>query len=46
MRRDLHVMGRFCYLGRQEMGRAQAPQLETVRRIEIYQHSLNHVLDG
>jgi hypothetical protein len=32
MRRDLHVMEQFCYLGEQELGRSQAPQLEAVSR--------------
>lgn len=32
MRRDLHALEQFCYLGMQEQGRAQAPQLEAVSR--------------
>jgi hypothetical protein len=31
MRRDLHVMERICYIREQELGKAQAPQLEAVR---------------
>ena len=34
MRRDLLLMVRFCYLGVQELGRAQAPQLEAVRALD------------
>jgi hypothetical protein len=33
MRRDLHVMERICYIREQELGKAQAPQLEAVRWI-------------
>jgi hypothetical protein len=32
MRRDLHMMEKFCYLGEQDRRNAQAPQLEAVRR--------------
>ena len=32
MRRDLHVSELFCYRGRQELVRTQAPQLEAVSR--------------
>jgi hypothetical protein len=34
MRRDLHVVEPICYLGRQELGRSQAPQLEAVRALK------------
>jgi hypothetical protein len=33
MRRDLHAMEKFRYSGEQELGRAQAPQLEAVMRL-------------
>jgi hypothetical protein len=33
MRRDLHVVEKFCYLGEQELGKTQAPQLEAVIRL-------------
>jgi hypothetical protein len=33
MRRDLHVRELFCYRGRQELVRTQAPQLEAVSRL-------------
>jgi hypothetical protein len=32
MRRDLHLVEQFCYLGDQEMLKSQAPQLEAVMR--------------
>ncbi len=35
MRRDLHMMERICYRGRQKLGNAQAPQLEAVMNILI-----------
>jgi hypothetical protein len=33
MRRDLRVMEQICYLGKQEIGRTPAPQLEAVSRL-------------
>jgi hypothetical protein len=32
MRRDLHVVELFCYLGKQELEKSQAPQLKAVGR--------------
>jgi hypothetical protein len=32
MRRDLLMMDQICYLGEQELGKTQAPQLEAVSR--------------
>jgi hypothetical protein len=33
MRRDLHVVEQLCYRGEQELGKAQAPQLEAVMQM-------------
>jgi hypothetical protein len=39
MHRDLHVVELICYSGEQELGKAQAPQLEAVR------HTKEHLID-